>query len=103
MVKIKISRQAQKDIRQIYDFVSEDSLQNAQMLVEKFIIKIDSLSAFPERGKVVKELFNPSIREVSVFKFRIIYKVSPRIVRIITVHHSSRLIINNPFLKNYLK
>jgi len=66
MVKIKISRQAQKDIRQIYDFVSEDSLQNAQMLVEKFIIKIDSLSAFPERGKVVKELFNPAIREVSV-------------------------------------
>jgi toxin ParE1/3/4 len=103
MVKIKISQQAQKDMRQIYDFVSKESLQNADSLVEKFIIKIDSLSSFPERGKIVKEFSRPSIREVSVYKFRIIYKVSPRIVRIITIHHSSRLIINNPFLKNYLK
>ncbi len=103
MVKIKISRQAQEDMRQIYDFVSKESLQNAEMLIKKFIVKIDSLSSFPERGKIVKELFNPSIREVSVYKFRIIYKVSPRIVRIITLHHSSRLIINNPFLKNHLK
>lgn len=102
MVKIKISRQAQKDMRQIYDFVSRESLQNAGMLIEKIILKIDTLSSFPERGKIVKEFSDPAIREISVYKFRVIYKISPRILRIITIHHSSRLIINNPFLKNYL-
>ncbi len=102
MVKIKISRQAQKDMRQIYDFVSKESLQNAEMLFEKIILKIDTLSSFPERGKIVKEFSDPAIREINVYKFRIIYKISPRMLRIITIHHSSRLIINNPFLKNYL-
>ncbi len=102
MVKIKISRQAQKDMRQIYDFVSKESLQNAEMLIEKIILKIDTLSSFPERGKIVKEFSDPAIREINVYKFRIIYKISPRMLRIITIHHSSRLIINNPFLKNYL-
>ena len=99
MVKIKISRQAQKDMRQVYDFVSDTSLQNAEMLIEKFILKIDSLKEFPERGKIVKEFSDPSIREKSVFKFRIIYKLSARYVRIITIHHSSRLLTNNPFYK----
>ncbi len=69
MVKIKISRQAQKDMRQVYDFVSDTSLQSAEMLIEKFILKIDSLKEFPERGKIVKEFSDPSIREISVFKF----------------------------------
>ena len=66
---------------------------------EKFILKIDSLKTFSERGKIVKEFADPAIREVSVYKFRIIYKLSPRFVRIVTVHHSSRLLTNNPFYK----
>lgn len=99
MVKIKISKQAQNDMRQIYDYVSDTSFQNADMLIEKFILKIDSLKTFSERGKIVKEFADPAIREVSVYKFRIIYKLSPRFVRIVTVHHSSRLLTNNPFYK----
>ncbi len=103
MVKIKISRQAQTDIRRIYEYVSEESVQNAEMLMEKLIERIDSLSKHPEIGKIVKEVSNPSIREVSVYKFRVIYKLSSRTARILTVHHSSRLMINNPFMKRYFK
>lgn len=99
MVKIKISKQAQNDMRQIYDYVSDTSFQNADMLIEKIILKIDSLKTFSERGKIVKEFGDPAIREVSVYKFRIIYKLSTRFVRIITLHHSSRLLTNNPFYK----
>lgn len=99
MVKIKISKQAQNDMRQIYDYVSDTSFQNADMLIEKIILKIDSLKTFSERGKIVKEFGDPTIREVSVYKFRIIYKLSTRFVRIITLHHSSRLLTNNPFYK----
>lgn len=73
MVKIKISKQAQNDMRQIYDYVSDTSFQNADMLIEKFILKIDSLKTFSERGKIVKEFADPAIREVNVYKFRIIY------------------------------
>lgn len=57
MVKIKISKQAQKDMRRIYNYVSEDSVQNAEMLMEKFISKIDSLAKYPERGKIIKRNF----------------------------------------------
>ncbi len=103
MVKIKISRQAQKDMWRIYNYVSEDSVQNAEMLMEKFISKIDSLAKYPERGKIVKEISNPLIKEILVYKFRIIYRLYSKTVRIITIHHSSRLMINNPFIRYYLK
>ena len=99
MVKIKISKQAQKDMRQIYDYVSDTSFQNADKLNEKFITKIDSLKNFPERGKIVKEFADPALREISVYKFRIIYKLGARVLHIVSIHHSSRLLTNNPFYK----
>lgn len=103
MVKVKISKQAQTDMRRIYNYVYAESVQNADMLIEKFISKIDVLKVYPQSGKIVKEISNPSVREISVYKFRIIYRLYSKTVRIITIHHSSRLLINNPFMKNYLK
>ena len=103
MAKIKITPQAKKDIKAIYKYILKKSYQNAEMISEEIIKKIDSLNKQPDRGKIVKELNNPQIRELTLFKFRIIYRIKALVVEIITVQHSSRLLINNPHLKDLFK
>ena len=103
MATIKITPKAKKYIKAIYKFIVKKSYQNAEMILEEMIKKIDSLKKQPDKGKIVKEFNNPQIRELKLFKFRIIYRIKAFVVEIITVQHSSRLLINNPHLKDLFK
>ena len=104
MVQIKITSKAKKDIAVIYKYILKDSFQNAEIVTGSIIKKIDALKKQPDFGKIVKEFNNASIRELKLFKYRIIYRLkNPSTVEIITIHHSSRLLINNPHIKIFFK
>lgn len=104
MVQIKITTRAKKDIAGIYKYILQDSYQNAEIVAEAIIKKIDTLARQSDLGKIVKEFNNPKIRELRLFKYRIIYQIkSTSQVEIITIHHSSRLLNNNPNLINFFE
>ena len=104
MVQIKITPKANKDIAGIYKYILQDSYQNAELVAESIIKKIEVLKRQPDFGKIVKEFNNPMIRELKLFKYRIIYRVkTPALVEIITIQHSSRLLNNNPHLKDFFE
>jgi toxin ParE1/3/4 len=104
MVQVKITSKAKKDIKSIYKYILRDSYQNAEMVAEAIIRKIETLKKQPSIGKMVKEFNNPVIRELKLFKFRIIYRTkTPSLVEVITIQHSSRLLNNNPHLKEFFE
>ncbi len=104
MVQIKITAKAKKDIVGIYKYILPDSPQNAQMVAEAIIRKIETLKKQPNFGKIVKEFNNPLLRELKLFKYRIIYRLkNANLVEIITIQHSSRLVNNNPHLKDFFE
>jgi plasmid stabilization system protein ParE len=55
MVQIKITNAAKKDIKNIFKFIKKESYQNAEMVAEAIIRKIDTLYTKPDFGKIVKE------------------------------------------------
>jgi len=74
------------------------------MVFESLINKIDKLHKKPDIGKIVKEFKNPSLRELKIFKYRIVYRLkNEQSIEIITIAHSSRLLFNIPHLKRYFK
>ena len=75
MVQIKITSKAKKDITGIYNYILQDSYQNAELVAESIIKKIETLKRQPDFGKIVKEFNNPIIRELKLFKYRIIYRI----------------------------
>ena len=104
MVQIKITSKAKKDITGIYNYILQDSYQNAELVAESIIKKIETLKRQPDFRKIVKEFNNPIIRELKLFKYRIIYRIkTPTLVEIITIQHSSRLLNNNPHLKDFFE
>ena len=86
---------ARTDLKDIHDYIAEDSPINAKEVVNRILDKAGRLAELPAIGKVVPEVNDDLIREVSVQSWRIIYHVCSDQVSIVTVIHKRRHIEAN--------
>ncbi len=97
-LKIKWTTYALEDINSIAEFIAKDSEYYAIVQVERFFQQVLILETHPNAGRRVPEIDRDDIREIIEGNYRIIYKIySKSHIDILTVHHSSRLLSNNPF------
>ena len=80
------------DLKQIHEYISQDSKFYADRFVEKILDKVDQLESFQKSGKIVPEFNDEMIRELIEGNYRIVYKIYPGHVGIARVHHASRLL-----------
>jgi toxin ParE1/3/4 len=77
--KVLLSRSAERDLEEIYNYIAENDTQgNADHVLDKLMEVAETLAAFPERGSYPKELLALGIREYrqAHFKpYRVIYRV----------------------------
>lgn len=91
MRKILWSPQALRDLEGIRDYIAIDSSRYAALVIERIVNGVERLSTFPESGRMVPELNDPSVREVIVRPFRVVYRLKPGLVEIATVFRASRM------------
>jgi plasmid stabilization system protein ParE len=78
-------------------YIAQDSPRYAAALIRAARETLRSLQEFPDRGRVVPEERNPTIRELFVFKsYRMLYQVleSEHEVHILAFVHGARLLEN---------
>ena len=92
MAQIKWTPQSLDDIEAIAKFIARDSDYYARMFAIKIFEAAERLELFPESGRIVPELNRKEIREVIFGSYRIIYRIRDKLVEILTVYHSSRLL-----------
>jgi len=93
MVQIIWLASAKTDLKQIFDFISEDSKRFAKYQIIKIKNSTSTLKTFPNAGKEVLEYPNEKIKELVESNYRIIYKIiSPSLIHILMVHHGARLL-----------
>jgi plasmid stabilization system protein ParE len=73
--QVALSPSAHRDLRSIVRYISADSKDRAILFGKFLISSTKRLSDFPEMGRVVPEIGNPSIREIVVRSYRVIYLV----------------------------
>jgi plasmid stabilization system protein ParE len=81
---------ARRDLDGIIDFVAEDSLAAAHGVLDVVLRTAGSLQELSERGRVVPEFADSSIREVFVYSYRLMYRVLEDEVQILSVVHGAR-------------
>ncbi len=86
------SLQAIEDVEAIRTYVARDSEQYANLLIDRIIAAVDRLEGFPLSGRVVPEIGDESLREVIYRNYRIVYRLKPEIIEIVTVFHAARLL-----------
>jgi len=74
--QVALSPSARSDLRDIVRYISWDSPERAIRLGQFLVSSTKHLAGSPEMGRVVPEFDDPSIREIIVRSYRVIYRVN---------------------------
>ncbi len=84
---------AENDLKEILEYIAIDNPLSALEIFQEIKQRASSLYTFPERVRVVPELLDQSIliyRELVVPPWKIIYRISDKIVYVLSVLDSRR-------------
>jgi plasmid stabilization system protein ParE len=82
--------EARRTLEEVLEFIARDSPEGARRVLEQSFAAARSLSTLSERGRVVPERADASIREIFVYRYRLIYRVSEDSVAILAFIHGAR-------------
>lgn len=77
-------------VAEIAEYIAADRPAAADRWVERLFAKAATLQRQARRGRKVPELHRDDVRQVRYGKYRIIYRIDPKRVVVLTVRHSRR-------------
>jgi toxin ParE1/3/4 len=89
MRRIRWSKAARGDLRQIHAYIARDSPTYARRFLDRIKAAVENIQLFPEAGARVPEWGRDDIREIFVGNYRVIYRLRDG-VEIIAVIHGAR-------------
>ena len=87
------TKTAESDLLAILGYIMKDSPLAAKEVFNKIKIKAENLALFPERGRVVSELFSQGIgfyREIIIVPWRVMYRIVDKTVFVLAVIDARR-------------
>jgi len=91
--KINVSRNAQKNLEEIVNFIMLDSKERARSWLKSIKTNIQLLKTNPRMGRKVPEYQGTKeIREIILGNYRIIYEFDGKEIFILLVYHGARLL-----------
>ena len=89
---VTLTKQSQEDLREIVSFIARDSPADAGRFGNVLIDQALSIGRFPQIGRVVPEIGDPSVREIIHGSYRIVYELlrEPNAVFVLRFWHSAR-------------
>jgi len=88
--KVAWAQAAWSDLEDVSEHISKDSPHYAAAFVGEVCDAARSLAYLAERGRIVPEFGDPSVRELFVRRYRLMYQVSEQTVYIIGFIHGAR-------------
>ena len=85
-------RLAKKNLDDIYNYISKDSLSAARKVKKELVTLAHSLNDFPEKFSVEEFLIGEpeNYRSVSKWSYKIIYEVTEECIIIVDLFHTSQ-------------
>jgi len=100
MVKVIWTARSLTDLEEFGEYISKDSSRFAKLTLEKLIETAKLIEHNQLIGRIVPEVKQKDIREIITGSYRIIYQTKAKeYAYILTIHHCSRLLSNNPAFK----
>lgn len=81
---------AEEDLEAAASYIHRDSPVYAASFVDRALEAGRSLNEFAERGRIVPELRDSSIREIFVYSYRLVYRIEDDRISIVALIHGRR-------------
>lgn len=86
-------------LEEIFEYISNDNPIAAEKLVENIFKKIETLTKYPERGRIVPEIGRNEIREIFEKEYRIIYRIDKKRISVLTIRNFKQNLPNSDINK----
>jgi plasmid stabilization system protein ParE len=87
---VKWTNHALAQLRHIHNYIAQDSPIYAKRVSDALVRKTFLLDELPRMGRVVPELNEENVREVSLYSYRILYDIKTNRIDILAVIHKRR-------------
>jgi plasmid stabilization system protein ParE len=94
-LRIYWSSLAVERLENIFEYISKEDIDSALKLIFRILNKVETLSKLSERGRKVPEVNREDIREVFEGEYRIIYRVEPKRVVVLSIRNFKQLLPDN--------
>ena len=91
------TKEALERLNEIEEYIAQDSPERAEQFVNYLIERGQSVPENPHIGRMVPEILNPDIREIIAKKYRIVFRIQPNSIAILTVFEGHKLL--NPVMQ----
>jgi len=81
---------AEEDLEAAASYIHRDSPVYAASFIDRALEAGRSLDEFAERGRMVPELGDSSIREIFVYSYRLVYRIEDDRISILALIHGRR-------------
>lgn len=91
--EIRWARKAVRQVEKIGEHIEIDSPWQAERIVKLLYSTPESLRWSPRKGKIVPEFKDPDLREISIYSWRLIYRILDEdILEVAAVVHGRRIL-----------
>lgn len=84
------SEPAKTDLRSIHDFIARNPKHYAKKVVLNIREKADILDKLPKMGRIIPEIGDEKVREISLYSYRIIDAIGSLNIFVLAVVHKKR-------------
>ena len=91
-MRVHWTNRARARLKLIYEYINEESPRSAIQMVDKITTRSLQLDSLPNLGRQVPEYRRSDIREVHERPYRIIYKIKPEQIDVLTVMHYRQIL-----------
>ena len=81
---------AEQQVADAFAYIASERPAAAIKWFDRLVSKTESLSVLPDQGRMVPEAQRPSLREVLVEPYRVVYHRDDDVLLILTVQHERR-------------
>lgn len=91
-MKVHWTDRAKRRLRLIHDYIAHDAPRVAPQVVERLLQRSQQIGTAPYTGRQVPEYRRDDLREVLERPYRIIYRILPDRIDVISVMHYRQLL-----------
>ena len=97
--RVRITRAAERDIEETWNFIADDSAEEADQFVRRLEEQIETLQTFPERCPLIpeNEILGTHYRQLLYGNYRSVFRMAKKTVYVLRVIHGARLMDSSMF------
>jgi addiction module RelE/StbE family toxin len=91
-MRVRWTPEALHQLRAIHEHISHESLAVARQVIQRLVTRSGQLAELPRSGRKVPDYGRDDLREVLVQPYRIVYRITPLQIDVITIMHYRQLL-----------